>query len=65
MPKKASDNYIRLEKKITNANAISTINRIATEKMCSPQEVCMELIRQGVTRENERQQKLIEFKKSS
>lgn len=64
MPRKASDNYIRLEKKITNPDTISTIKRLADEKMCTTQEVCYEFIREGVTRENEKKQKLQAFKRA-
>lgn len=65
MPKRASDNYIRLCKKITNIEVIKGVNELAKDRLATDQEVCYQLICEGVKSELEKKRKLQELTKNN
>jgi hypothetical protein len=60
MPKRASDNYIQLDKTITNKEMIKSINALAAKWFVSNQAACYRLITEGIERQKELEEK---FKK--
>lgn len=58
MPRRSSDNYIQLNKKITQKPIIAIIKTIASETLVSDQEVCYKMITECAQKEIERRKKI-------
>lgn len=51
MPKRSSDDYIQLNKKVTNKEVIKIVNVLSSEWLLSPSEVCYRFISESALRE--------------
>lgn len=57
-PKRSSDDYIQLKKKITNKEVIKIVSVLSTEWLLSPTEVCYRFIAECAAKEiKKREQK--------
>lgn len=63
MPKRSSDNYIQLCKKITKVEVIKGVKEIATDRLATDQDVCYQLICEGVVRELKKKKDIQDFRK--
>lgn len=53
-PKRSSDDYIQLKKKITDKELRNTIARCAKQAMCSEVEMCYQWIRERAVEERKK-----------
>jgi len=63
-PKRSSDNYIQLKKKITNKEVIKIVSVLSTEWLLSPAEVCYRFIHETAAKEIKKREQIDEIKKS-
>lgn len=64
-PKRSSDSYIQLKKKVTNKEIIKIVNILSIEWLLSPNDVCYRFIAESAAREIKKKQdfqKLIQNK---
>lgn len=50
-PKRSSDDYIQLKKKITNKEVIKIVNILSVELLLSPCEVCYRFVYESASKE--------------
>jgi hypothetical protein len=62
-PKRSSDGYIQLNKKITNKEVIKIVSVLSTEWLLSPSEVCYRFIADSAAREIKKKEQIEQFKK--
>lgn len=65
MPRRSSDNYIQLQKKITNKDVIKVVGHLSKEWLLSPTETCYQMITEYAKKEIDRRQKIEDFKRQN
>lgn len=55
-PKRSSDSYIQLKKKVTNKEIIKIVNILSIEWLLSPNDVCYRFIAESAAREIKKKQ---------
>lgn len=58
MPKRSSDDYVQLKKKITNKDVLNIILILKRDWLLTEQEVCYRLILEGAQREINKRKKI-------
>lgn len=57
-PKRSSDEYIQLHKRVTNKEVIKIVKTLSTEWLLSPSEVCYRFIAESAAREIKKKEEL-------